>query len=135
LWINPKTNWTNEDYYNAEDINRVENNTLEVANYLNDLQYVISLETVKTDRNMTSIDFLSSINRIERNIDTIKNNFLIPPDYQNKKNWTLGMGFSYLDANRWENNLNSLYKWALAVKDNYKYCGTFYIGEEVILNA
>lgn len=30
-WISPKTNWNSEDYYNFEDLNRVENNTQIVA--------------------------------------------------------------------------------------------------------
>lgn len=127
-----KINWTSEDYYNFEDLNRVENNTLEIANYLRAIQYTIPLETVKTDRDMTSIDFLNSINRVERNIESIKNNFLTPPNWQDKKIWSLGMGFDFRDANRLENNLKLLYEWSLIAKDNLVYCGTFSCGEDVI---
>ena len=129
-WINPKLNWKEADYYNAEDLNRVENNTLEVANYLRAIQYTIPLEAVKTDRDMTSIDLISSINRIEKNIQIVKNNFLTPSGWIDKKVWSLGVGFSFQDANRLESNLNILYAWAKMAKDNLIYCGTFSCGSE-----
>lgn len=134
-WLNPKTDWGKTDYYNADDLNRVENNTLEVANYLRNILYTIPLENTITDRDTTSIDFISSINRVERNIDAIKNYFLTPPGWVNKKVWILGIGFDYTDANRLESNLNSLYTWAQLAKDNLVYCGTFSCGEEMVLNG
>lgn len=129
-WINPKTNWGDMDYYNAEDLNRVEANTQFIAEYLNSLSYNITLEVVKTDRDVTGIEFLSSINRVERNIEAIKNNFITPPGWLNSKLWSLGMGFSYKDANRLETNLKLLYDWALIVKENLIYCGTFACGTD-----
>jgi hypothetical protein len=129
-WVNPKLDWKETDNYNAEDLNRVENNTLEAANYLGAMQSSIPLEATKTDRVITSIDFISSLNRIERNIEIVKNSFLIPPGWQDKKVWALGMGFSYLDANRLENNLNLLYTWAQLAKDNLIYTGTFSCGTD-----
>lgn len=128
--ITPKTNWTIEDYYNADDLNRVEANTQYIAEYLNSLDYYITLETVKTDRDMMSLDFISSINRVERNIETIKNNFLTPPGYQNSKIWSLGKGFDYSDANRLESNLYLLYLYAKIAKDNLIYCGTLECGSD-----
>lgn len=125
-----KTDWKATDYYNADDLNRVENNTQIVANYLKNLQYNIILQTVKTNRNLTSIEFLSSINRIENNIDTIKNNFLIPVGWQSKKTWVTGREFDYTDANRYEANLSLLYSMAKIAKDNLIYSGTFSCGTE-----
>lgn len=127
-----RTNWTSEDYYNAEDLNRVEANTEFVAEYIKSLQYNVPELKLRTDRDMTSIDFLNSINRVERNIESIKNNFLTPPNWQDKKIWSLGMGFDFRDANRLENNLKLLYEWSLIAKDNLVYCGTFSCGEDVI---
>lgn len=128
--INPKTNWTEYDYYNADDLNRVEANIQYIAEYLNSLAYNVILEDVKTDRDMTSIEFLSGINRVERNIDAIRNSFITPPGWLNKKIWALGIGFDYKDANRLENNLKLLYEWAVIVKENLIYCGTFSCGSE-----
>jgi len=129
-WINPKLDWKETDFYNATDLNRVENNTLEVANYLRSIMYIVPLESTVTNRDMTNIDFLSSINRVERNIDIIKNSFLEPHGWQDKKLWTLGMGFTFQDTNRLENNLDLLYNLAHVAKDNLIYCGTFSFGTE-----
>lgn len=134
-WFNPKLDWKETDYHNYADLNRVENNTLEVANYLNGIQYNIPVLTSKTDRDNSFIDFLSSINRIENNIETVKNSFLIPPGYQGSKAWSIGLGFSYLDAIRLENNLSLLYQWSMIAKDNQRFCGIYNCGEEVIFSG
>lgn len=127
-----RTNWTSEDFYNAEDLNRVEANTEFVAEYIKSLQYNVPELVIRTDRDITSIDFISSINRLEQNIEALKNGFITPPGWQSKKVWTLGMGFDYNDANRLEKNLKLLYKWAQIAKENLIYCGTFSCGEDVI---
>lgn len=129
MWIEPKIDWTANDYYNAEDLNRVESNTKYIADYLTGLSYKIPELEVKTDRDITSIDSVSSINRIEENIEAIEDNFITPPGYQNRKNWALGMSYDYRDANRLENNLKLLYEWAFIAKENLVYCGTFACGE------
>lgn len=130
--ITPKTDWTSDDYYNFQDLNRVEKNIQIVANYLKSIDYEIPLEDIVTNRDMMSIDFVSSINRIERNLDSIRKNMIIPPGYEEMKIWTNNMGFSYEDANRYEKNLELLYLWATRIYESYKYCGEFYCGEEVI---
>lgn len=128
--LTPKTNWTSEDYYNAEDLNRVEINTEFVASYLRELQYNIPNQIYVVDRDKLSIDFISSINRVENNIEQLKDAFIAPPGYQGKETWTVKKGFSYKDANRLENNLKLIYEWAHRVKENYRYCGTFTCGED-----
>lgn len=129
-WINPKVNWTSNDYCNAEDLNRIESNTVEVVNRIDALGYAIPQLTTITDRDNTHIDFISSINRIETNIDTIKDNFFTPSGYQDSKTWSVGIGFTFQDANRLESNLNLLYILAQAVQNNIIYCGTFSSGSE-----
>ena len=130
--LQPKINWTSEDYYNAEDLNRVEANIQFVVEYLLSIDYMILLEEIKTGRDMTSIDFVSSINRVERNLDSIRSNMINPPGYGPMKLWTNKIGFDYRDANRYEKNLELLYKWAHLIFDSYKYCGEFVCGEDVI---
>lgn len=129
-WIEPKTDWTSLDYYNYGDLNRIENNTAEVAAFLESIQYQVPELTVVTNRDKKSIDFISSINRVENNIEQLKDAFIAPPGYQGKKTWTVKKGFSYKDANRLENNLKLIYEWAHRVKENYRYCGTFTCGED-----
>jgi len=130
--IPSRTNWTANDYYNAEDLNRVEANTQFIVEYLESIDYDVPLEEINTGRDMLSIDFVSSINRIERNLDSIRSNMITPPSYEDMRTWTNKMGFSYLDANKYEKNLELLYLWATRIFDSYKYCGTFNCGEEVV---
>lgn len=131
-WIEPITNWESNDNYNFDDLNRVENNTSYVAAFLRSIQYQIPTQTIVTNRDKTSIDFISGINRVENNIEQLKNAFVSPPGYQPKKIWTVGIGFNHNDANRLESNLKLLYDWAHLAKDNLRYCGTFVCGGDVI---
>lgn len=130
--ITPKVNWNSNDYYNFADLNRVESNIQFVADYLVSMGYAIPLEAIVTNRDMLSIDFVSSINRVERNLDSIRANLITPPTYQDMKVWSKGMGFNFDDANRYERNLLLLYKWADLIAQSFKYCGTFNCGEEVV---
>ncbi len=131
--ITPKTDWTSKDYYNAEDLNRVEANMGFIVDYLHSIDYPIELGEIVTDRNMLDIDFVSSINRVEDNLESIRSAIrIISPGYGPQKTWTNKMGFDFNDANRYEKNLELLYKWAQLIYESYKYCGTFVCGEEVI---
>lgn len=128
-----KTNWTSEDYYNFEDLNRVEANTQFVVEYLESIDYNIPTVEIVTSRGMESIDFISSINRIESNLESIRSEMdILPPNYGTMKIWTNKIGFSFEDANRYERNLELLYFWAQKIFDGYRYCGEFICGEEVI---
>lgn len=131
-WIEPKTNWGPDDTYNFEDFNRVENNTAEAAAFLRSIQYKVPEIIVVTNRDKKSIDFISSINRVEGNIEALKDAFIAPPGYQERKVWEVGKGFSYHDANRLERNLQLLYHWAQLAKENLRYCGTFACGGDVL---
>ncbi|MBU5677917.1 hypothetical protein KQI88_15980 [Alkaliphilus sp. MSJ-5] len=133
-WLNPKIDWNGDtDYYNFEDMNRVENNTGVIKELIEFLQGNFSLEKLITDRNILSIDFADDLNRIETNIEKLKDNFYKPLNWEPvKTNWKAGDPFSYIDANRLEKNLKLLYDLAKCTTDNLKYCGTFSCGEEVI---
>jgi len=127
-----KTDWTREDYYNAEDINRVEANTQFVADYLESMGYIAELQEVKPNWTMEDFPTIGEINRIEKNIDALRECFYMLPGYRAMKIWPQVPRFSYEDANRYERNLELLYKWAQLTFEGYRYCGTFYSGEEVI---
>ena len=129
-WITPKLDWNASNWINYADWNRIENNIKELKDYLVSIQYAppepVSTNTTRT---VLSIDFLSSINRIENNLDAIRLAFLSPADYLPKKTWTVGLGFDYTDANRLESNTNSLLNWGMLVFQSYRYSGTFSCGE------
>ncbi|WP_185903729.1 hypothetical protein [Hathewaya massiliensis] len=130
MWIQPKTDWTPTNYYNPEDLNRVENNTLEVKNLLEQLlKQTVSLESTITNRTYASIEFASSLSRIERNIDKL-GFYYKPPGWQNTLSWVVGHSFNYVDANRLEINLKLLYEFLIPNVKYERYCGNFTCGEE-----
>lgn len=129
-WIAPKLNWVGTDSINFADFNRIENNAQEVATYLNSIQYHIPSLTTVTSRTNVSIDFLSSINRIEQNLEAIRTNFVTPPGYLSAETWVKGKGFDYTDANRLEANLQLLLDYGVLVFKSFKYCGATITGDQ-----
>ncbi|WP_028609738.1 hypothetical protein [Paenibacillus harenae] len=132
-WIAPKLNWLPTDSINAVDFNRIENNTAEVAAYLNSIQYVMPALTTVTNRTQTSVDYLSSINRIEQNIDAIRAAFLTPPGYGPKETWIPNKKFDNEDAIRLEQNLQLLLDWGVLVFESFRYCGAAICGEQGVI--
>lgn len=128
-WVAPKVDWLPSDSINAADFNRIESNMVELVTYLNSIQYTMPALTTVTNRTQTSIDFLSSINRIETNLDSIRAAFLTPPEYGAKETWTLGKRFDYEDAIRLEKNVQILMDYGLLVFESFRYCGTFNCGD------
>lgn len=128
-WITPKIDWLKTDSINADDFNRIENNISEVANYLNSIKYTIPNITTVTNRDQTEIPFLSEINRIESNLETIRTHFITPAGYQGTKTWTLGKGFDFTDSNRLEFNVKQLMDLGVLAYQNFIYCGEFSAGE------
>lgn len=128
-WIAPKLDWLPTDSINAADWNRIENNIIETVAYLNSIQYVMPALTSVTNRTQTYVDTLTSINRIENNIDAIRLAFLTPPNYQAKEVWTLGKGFDNLDAIRLEQNIKLLMDYGLIVYQSFRYCGATICGD------
>lgn len=131
LWIEPKTDWTSQDYYNFSDLNRVEIDTKYIAAVLSDFRAVpINLDTV-TNRDTKRFEYYDSMNRVEGNEQILADNFFQPVGWETPKtNWRSGGRFDYRDANRLEKNLLLLCDLVLKAIDNLKYCGTFSAGEE-----
>jgi hypothetical protein len=129
-WMTPKFDWTADDYWNAADINRLENNTQEVRNYLLSIQYDIPAMTFVTNRSYTYADFLSSINRIEQNLDTVRSSFLTPPGYLAMKSWVAKKTFDFTDVNRLEYNVKILYDYGLLVYSSFRHCGAYTCGDQ-----
>ncbi|HCX63440.1 MAG TPA: hypothetical protein DHU59_13525 [Clostridiales bacterium] len=128
-----KLDWTQLSYYNAEDLTRVESNVQSVADLLEEMAYIPELQAVKDDWNMQNLPTLTQINRIESNIDALRQSFYTPVGWEDRKTWIIGMKFNWEDALRFERNLNLLQQLIGLVKDSMKYAGTFVSGQEVIL--
>jgi hypothetical protein len=84
---------------------------------------------VVTNRDYYSIPFLSDINRIEQNIDYIRNNFMTPAGYGGAETWTAGKPFDHEDAIRLEQNVKLLIDTGVLVYQSFVYCGTIRAGQ------
>lgn len=131
--IQSKLDWTQWDYYNAEDLIRVEANTQFVADYLGSMGYIAGLQQVKTDWTMFGFPTIAEINRVEDNIDALKECFYAPAGWGDRKTWSKGKKFNWKDALRYEKNLHLLTQMINLIKDATVYAGTFNAGQEVIL--
>lgn len=70
-WIEPKTNWTAKDFFNAEDYNRIIGN----IKYLQDFSLKMFKEFIAADlgedKNYESFIYAREINNIENNLDAL----------------------------------------------------------------
>lgn len=128
--ITLKLNWTKDDYYNAEDLNRVEANTQYIADLLSSFRLPkVILGTVIADRDKTSIEYFDSLNRLEGNIQSICDSFYIPPNFLGSNtNWRSGQYFDFNEANRLENNLLLLFNLVQNTLNAFVYCNQYTCG-------
>lgn len=131
MWIEPKLEWTAIDYYNFEDLNRVENNMAVVADLVRFYEDLPAFVFVK-NRNMEHIEFADSLNRIESIQDVLQRRARPTGWATNKTDWKAEDGFSFVDAKRLENNLYLLYRRYTGNLDLTAYCGAFTCGEVLI---
>lgn len=130
MWTTPKTNWTASDDYNASDLNRVESNTLHLRNYLESIDYPVPTLVTVTTRTEVDYDTVSSINRVESNIDVLRRSFMTPPDWEPTITWTYQTPMTHEVANRLEQSVEQLYGYAQQAHEAFRYCGTFTCGQE-----
>lgn len=128
-WTNPKTNWTSNEAYNFGDINRVESNMEYVRSELIGIGYTVPSLTFITNRNILSYDLLSSVNRIESNMEAIK--LFTPPGWLDTITWTADTRFTNYHANRWESNVQLLHDYVPLVESAFRRCGAIVAGQGV----
>jgi hypothetical protein len=129
-YIQSRTDWNVSNKINFADFNRIESNTSVVRSFAQYLSYVMPSITTVTNRTNTYLEYLSSINRIESNIESIKANAYTPMGYGGGETWTLGKGFDYDDANRIEGNLVKLLLDGEKVFLSYIYSGQVNAGHQ-----
>ncbi|MEC1177611.1 hypothetical protein P9B03_03870 [Metasolibacillus meyeri] len=131
MWIAPKLDWVSSDFYNFEDLNRVENNTEVVADFV---RYFIAIPplNIVTNRDMQYVEFADSLNRIEGNQNLLRQRVTPVGWLPNKLDWKANDAFSYIDAQRLERNLNLLYLHYRGNVEAVPICGAHIVGEEVI---
>ncbi len=124
------TDWTKYDFYNAEDLNRVESNAQDITAFMQANFKPPTLTTV-TNRDMTRIEFYDDLNRIESNILAIRNTLYEPPGWLVPiTNWFSLKSFSYADANRLESDLLALYTLLQNIQNYFQYSGVPTCGQD-----
>ena len=71
MLIECKTNWTQNDYFNAEDYNRIKNNIAYIREYMEDLFVNLPNVNLGADKTYTSLIYAKEINAIEDALDGI----------------------------------------------------------------
>jgi hypothetical protein len=128
-----KRDWTPQDYYSFDDLNRVELISLSLRNRINDYRgNYINLVGVIIDRTQSTIEFAESLNRIESNLTLLKNSFPEPTRFQDSKTWNYNMPFDFSDANRFEQSLYDMYMNLELNLSTIPYCGQYTAGQGVL---
>jgi hypothetical protein len=130
-----KLDWSPIDYYNAEDLNRVEQATLVVRDRVITFRgQLVPIDGTITTRDETTIEFADSLNRLEANILRLKLTF--PETYifnPSKTDWTHDTPFSFADARRLEQDLYDMWYRIENNISNIPYAGQLYAGELGVL--
>ena len=121
-WLGTKT-FTEEDYYNFSELNRVITNTA----YLNDVLGT-NISQLSLTYTSSSIPNIAELNNIEGNLELIANKFYVPGDWISSKKWERGDNFDFNDANRLESNIKALYELYETRNNSYLYCGELICG-------
>src|SRR5690606_32351874 len=100
-WIEPKTDWSADDYYNFNDLDRVENNVLYIYDLIQTYIEIPPL-VVEKSRTMRRIEFADSLNRIEQNIAILGQRYAPFGWITPKTNWVANDKFDFNDAARLE---------------------------------
>jgi hypothetical protein len=124
-WQTPVTDWISTDIYQYTDIDRVEQNTEYLKDEFEAIGYTASATTFDYPRTRARFGYKTEMNRIENNILAIKTATWEPLVWITPVvSWlSVSQSFSYVDANRLEQNILYLYEMLQNVTDAFLYCG------------
>lgn len=123
--------YTQDDIMTYEDFNSVESKISELNSRLTALGYTVDVYTPKT---WVKKDFLiyTYLNNIENGIQALAEGYYKPYGWREKKTWDKGMSFSYMDVNRWWNNLNLIQNEIIQHTENLKFNNNVYFDNTTI---
>lgn len=70
-WIEPKTDWMENDYFNASDYNRIIGNTTYLKTYLDDLFLNLTNVSLGEEKTYTSLFYAREMNAIENALEKL----------------------------------------------------------------
>ena len=116
-------NKTKKSYYNVNDLTRINDWIKLLSDYLG---LGLRTETYSLGQVIT----IDNINLILNNIATLRRSFYIAHDTPYTP---IASGYNFESANSVEKILSDLNDFKVSVESDFKYSGTFYSGQEVIL--
>lgn len=116
-WIEPKTDWTSEDYFNAEDYNRIIGNLAYLKAYLDGLFLNLTNVSLGEEKTYLSLIYAREMNDIEQTLDKLNMetySFSIGETQTYKSNKPTPLWSEY---NRIENAIMLIYNTMVAHKE------------------
>lgn len=108
--------YNDTQYLNYNDLNNIEEKILELNNKLKEYN-PSTPEFFSKQWQLNDFPYIQEIDRIEKGIENLGEYWYKPDNWQESKIWLTGnetsqviKSFSYLDINRWINNLNLIEK-------------------------
>ena len=109
MWIQPKTDWTKDDYFNAADFNRIKNNLVRLRDIANKMYKDFDITSLGNDKTYRDYFYADEINQIESNFEKI-NRLTINASYGEKPTYTdNGYIMTFEELNRLERAMLDLY--------------------------
>ena len=109
MWIQPKTNWTKDDYFNATDFNRIKNNLVSLRDIANKMYKDFDITSLGSDKTYKDYFYADEINTIEDNFEKI-NRLTINVGYGEKPIYRdNGYIMTFEELNRLERAMLDLY--------------------------
>ena len=109
MWIEPKTDWSKDDYFNASDYNRIKNNLVSLRDIANKMYKDFDITSLGNDKTYKDYFYADEINQIESNFEKI-NKLTINASYGEKPTYTdNGYIMTFEELNRLERAMLDLY--------------------------
>jgi hypothetical protein len=109
MWIQPKTNWTKDDCFNAADFNRIKNNLVSLRDISNKMYKDFDITSMGVDKTYRDYFYADEINLIEDNFEKI-NRLTINVGYGEKPIYKdNGYIMTFEELNRLEGAMLDLY--------------------------
>ena len=109
MWVQPKTDWSKDDYFNAVDFNRIKNNLVSLRDIANKMYKDFDIISLGNDKIYRDYFYADEINLIEDNFEKI-NRLTINASYGEKPIYRdNGYIMTFEELNRLEKAMLDLY--------------------------
>lgn len=109
MWVQPKTDWNKDDYFNASDFNRIKNNLVSLRDISNKMYEDFDITSMGDDKTYRDYFYSDEINLIEDNFEKI-NRLTINVGYGEKPVYRdNGYIMTFEELNRLEGAMLDLY--------------------------